>query len=153
MQLNKKDKEISELKNTIGNLQQKLNEYEAKLDNINNTNSKSLRNSNKSDNSGINNKMVNELKSNIAEIKNLYEKDKKEKENNIKKLSDEIKGLENKLPTNKGKDVDSNKLLTLEKDLKALSNKINEYEFDQLIENIAILMEKQDDNKIYFILQ
>ena len=151
-ELNKKDKEISELKNTIGNLQQKLNEYEAKLDNINNTNNKSLRNSNKSDNSGINNKMVNELKSNIAEIKNLYEKDKKEKENNIKKLSDEIKGLENKLPKNKGKDVDPNKLLSLEKDLKALSNKINEYEFDQLIENIAILMEKQDDNKIYEIV-
>ena len=82
-ELNKKDKEISELKNTIGNLQQKLNEYETKLDNINNTNSKSLRNSNKSDNSGINNKMVNELKSNIAEIKNLYEKDKKEKENGV----------------------------------------------------------------------
>ena len=149
-ELNKKDKEIIGLKNTIGNLQQKLNEYETKLDNINNTNNKSLRNSNKSDNN-INNKDLNDLKSNIAEIKNLYEKDKKDKENSIQKLSEKIKDLENKLPKNKGKD-DSNKVISLEKELKALENKINEYEFDQLIENIAILMEKQDDNKIYEII-
>ena len=148
-ELNKKDKEIIGLKNTIGNLQQKLNEYETKLDNINNTNNKSLRNSNKSDNN-INNKALNDLKSNIAEIKNLYEKDKKDKENSIQKLSEKIKDLENKLPKNKGDD--SNKLTSLEKELKALENKINEYEFDQLIENIAILMEKQDDNKIYEII-
>ena len=150
-ELNKKDKEIIGLKNTIGNLQQKLNEYETKLDNINNTNNKSLRNSNKSDNN-INNKDLNDLKSNIAEIKNLYEKDKKDKENSIQKLSEKIKDLENKLPKNKGKDADSNKVISLEKELKALENKINEYEFDQLIENIAILMEKQDDNKIYEII-
>ena len=150
-ELNKKDKEIIGLKNTIGNLQQKLNEYETKLDNINNTNNKSLRNSNKSDNN-INNKALNDLKSNIAEIKNLYEKDKKDKENSIQKLSEKIKDLENKLPNNKGKDADSNKVISLEKELKALENKINEYEFDQLIENIAILMEKQDDNKIYEII-
>ena len=150
-ELNKKDKEIIGIKNTIGNLQQKLNEYETKLDNINNTNNKSLRNSNKSDNN-INNKALNDLKSNIAEIKNLYEKDKKDKENSIQKLSEKIKDLENKLPKNKGKDDDSNKLTSLEKELKALENKINEYEFDQLIENIAILMEKQDDNKIYEII-
>ena len=150
-ELNKKDKEIIGLKNTIGNLQQKLNEYETKLDNINNNNNKSLRNSNKSDNN-INNKALNDLKSNIAEIKNLYEKDKKDKENSIQKLSEKIKDLENKLPKNKGKDVDSNKVISLEKELKALENKINEYEFDQLIENIAILMEKQDDNKIYEII-
>ena len=150
-ELNKKDKEIIGLKNTIGNLQQKLNEYETKLDNINNTNNKSLRNSNKSDNN-INNKALNDLKSNIAEIKNLYEKDKKDKENSIQKLSEKIKDLENKLPKNKGKDADSNKVISLEKELKALENKINEYEFDQLIENIAILMEKQDDNKIYEII-
>ena len=150
-ELNKKDKEIIGLKNTIGNLQQKLNEYETKLDNINNTNNKSLRNSNKSDNN-INNKDLNDLKSNIAEIKNLYEKDKKDKENSIQKLSEKIKDLENKLPKNKGKDADSNKVISLEKELKALENTINEYEFDQLIENIAILMEKQDDNKIYEII-
>ena len=150
-ELNKKDKEIIGLKNTIGNLQQKLNEYETKLDNINNTNNKSLRNSNKSDNN-INNKALNDLKSNISEIKNLYEKDKKDKENSIQKLSEKIKDLENKLPKNKGKDADSNKVISLEKELKALENKINEYEFDQLIENIAILMEKQDDNKIYEII-
>ena len=150
-ELNKKDKEIIGLKNIIGNLQQKLNEYETKLDNINNTNNKSLRNSNISDNN-INNKALNDLKSNIAEIKNLYEKDKKDKENSIQKLSEKIKDLENKLPKNKGKDADSNKVISLEKELKALENKINEYEFDQLIENIAILMEKQDDNKIYEII-
>ena len=73
-------------------------------------------------------------------------------EKNIKILTEKIINLENKLPKNKGKDADSNKVISLEKELKALENKINEYEFDQLIENIAILMEKQDDNKIYEII-
>ena len=35
-ELNKKDKEIIGLKNTIGNLQQKLNEYEGKITEVNN---------------------------------------------------------------------------------------------------------------------
>jgi len=60
--------------------------------------------------------------------------------------------LENKLPKNKSKDDNSNKLNSLEKELKDLENKINEYEFDQLFENIAILMEKKDENKIYELI-
>ena len=104
-------------------MQQKLNEYEAKLDNINNANNKPLRNNNQSDNNSINNKAMNELKSNIAEIKNIYERDKKDKENSTQKLSEKIKDLENKLPKNKGKDSDSNKLISLEKKLKALEKK------------------------------
>ena len=53
---------------------------------------------------------------------------------------------------NKSKDNDNMKILSIEKGLKALDNKINTYELDQLIENIAILMEKQNDNKIYGII-
>ena len=53
---------------------------------------------------------------------------------------------------NKNKENDNTKILSLEKGLKALDDKINAYEFDQLIENIAILMEKQNDNKIYGVI-
>ena len=98
--------------------------------------------------------MINELKTNINEVKTSYEKDKKDKENNIKILTEKIINLENKLPKNKSKDdnINSNKLSLLEKELKDLENKINEYEFDQLFENIAILMEKHDENKIYELI-
>ena len=44
------------------------------------------------------------------------------------------------------------KILSIEKALKELDDKINTYEFDKLIENIAILMEKKNDNKIYGII-
>ena len=150
-ELNQKDNEIVQLKNTIGNLEQKLNEYDLIIKdiNVNNENNKSLKSS-KADN--INNKTVNELKTNINEIKNLYEKDKKDKENNIKALSEKITNLENKLPKSKTKDNDSLKIVGLENELKALESKINDYEFDQLIENIAVLMEKQNDSKLYELI-
>lgn len=150
-ELNQKDNEIVQLKNTIGNLEQKLNEYDLIIKDINtnNENNKSLKSS-KADN--INNKTVNELKTNINEIKNLYEKDKKDKENNIKALSEKITNLENKLPKSKTKDNDSLKIVGLENELKALESKINDYEFDQLIENIAVLMEKQNDSKLYELI-
>ena len=63
-----------------------------------------------------------------------FKKKSKEKENSEK---------------NKTKENDNTKISSIEKGLKALDDKINTYEFDQLIENIAILMEKQNDNKIY----
>ena len=146
-ELNKKNEEINELKNNINNLQQKINDINTNNEN-NNTN-KSLRNS-KAEN--INNKTVNELKENINEIKTLYEKDKKDKENIIKILSEKINNLENKSSLNKNKENDAIKIKAIEKDLKALENRINNYEFDQLVENMAILLEKQDDTKIYEVI-
>ena len=154
-ELNKKDTEINELKNTIGNLQLKLNEYEGKLKDINNDSNKLLRNSEQENNNNANDKMLNDLKTNINDIKTLYENDKKEKENNIKTLSEKINNLEKNIPKNKTKEIDNAKLNSIEKELKELNelkNKIDEYEFDQLFENIAILMEKQDDNKIYELI-
>ena len=151
-ELNKKDTEINELKNTIGNLQLKLNEYEGKLKDINNDSNKLLRNSEQENNNNANDKMLNDLKTNINDIKTLYENDKKEKENNIKTLSEKINNLEKNIPKNKTKEIDNAKLNSIEKELKELKNKIDEYEFDQLFENIAILMEKQYDNKIYELI-
>ena len=43
----------------------------------------------------------------------------------------------------------NDKIIDIENNLKNLENKINNYEFDQLIENIAILKEKQNETKIY----
>ena len=167
--LNKKDNEIVELKNIIGNLQQKLNEYEGKItevntkfDNMNNDNNKLLRNSsrkNEQNNSNIdNNKIMKEYKDNlkgfenkITEIKNIFEKDKKDKDNNIKTLTEKINNIDNKYQKNKGKD-DNMKILAIENGLKALDTKINDYELDQLIENMALLLEKQNDNKIYQLI-
>jgi len=168
--LNKKDNEIIELKNVIGNLQQKLNEYDGKItevnnkfDNINNDNNKLLRNSSRkseqNNNSNIDsNKIMKEVKDNlkgfenkITEVKNIFEKDKKDKDNNIKILTEKINNIDNKYQKNKGKD-DNMKLIAIENGLKALDTKINDYELDQLIENMALLLEKQNDNKIYQII-
>ena len=147
-ELNKKDNEIIELKNTINNLQQKLSEYE---------NNKPLKSSNKKNelNNNIDtNKIMNEVKGNmkgfdnkISEIKNIIEKDKKEKENNINKLTEKIINIENKIPKNKIKENDNNKIIALENGLKSLDAKLNNFE------NMAILLEKQnDDNKVYEII-
>ena len=169
-ELNKKDEEIIELKNTIDDLKQKLNGYESKLkdvnlkfDNINKDNNKSLRNSSKINEQNINNidsdKIMNEVQENlrgfdnkITEVKNIFEKDKKENDNIIKNLTEKMNNLDKNIQKNKSKDNDNMKILSIEKGLKALDNKINTYELDQLIENIAILMEKQNDNKIYGII-
>ena len=147
-ELNKKDNEIIELKNTINNLQQKLSEYE---------NNKPLKSSNKKNelNNNIDtNKIMNEVKGNmkgfdnkISEIKNIIEKDKKEKENNINKLTEKINNIENKIPKNKIKENDNNKIIALENGLKSLDAKLNNFE------NMAILLEKQnEDNKVYEII-
>ena len=169
-EMNKKDQEIIELKNTIDDLKQKLNGYESKLkdvnlkfDNINKDNNKSLRNSSKINEQNINNidsdKIMNEVQENlrgfdnkITEVKNIFEKDKKENDNIIKNLTEKMNNLDKNMQKNKSKDNDNMKILSIEKGLKALDNKINTYELDQLIENIAILMEKQNDNKIYGII-
>ena len=169
-ELNKKDQEIIELKNTIDDLKQKLNGYESKLkdvnlkfDNINKDNNKSLKNSSKINEQNINNidsdKIMNEVQENlrgfdnkITEVKNIFEKDKKENDNIIKNLTEKMNNLDKNIQKNKSKDNDNMKILSIEKGLKALDNKINTYELDQLIENIAILMEKQNDNKIYGII-
>ena len=168
-ELNKKDNEIIELKNTINNLQQKLDDYESKLkdvnikfDNINIENLKPLRNSSKiNEQNNINNdidknQIMNEVKNNlkgfdnkISEVKNIFENNKKDNDNIIKNLTEKINNLDKNLQKNKTKENDNAKITSIEKGLKALDDKINTYEFDQLIENIAILMEKQNDNKIY----
>ena len=168
-ELNKKDNEIIELKNTINNLKQKLDDYESKLkdvnikfDNIKIDNIKPLQNSSKkneqnnNDGNLENNKIMNEVKNNlkgfdnkISEVKNIFENNKKDNDNIIKNLTEKINNLDKNLQKNKTKENDNTKISSIEKGLKALDDKINTYEFDQLIENIAILMEKQNDNKIY----
>ena len=168
-ELNKKDNEIVELKNTINNLKQKLDDYESKLkdvnikfDNIKIDNIKPLQNSSKkneqnnNDGNLDNDKIMNEVKNNlkgfdnkISEVKNIFENNKKDNDNIIKNLTEKINNLDKNLQKNKTKENDNTKISSIEKGLKALDDKINTYEFDQLIENIAILMEKQNDNKIY----
>ena len=168
-ELNKKDNEIIELKNTINNLKQKLDDYESKLkdvnikfDNIKIDNIKPLPNSSKkneqnnNDGNLDNNKIMNEVKNNlkgfdnkISEVKNIFENNKKDNDNIIKNLTEKINNLDKNLQKNKTKENDNTKISSIEKGLKALDDKINTYQFDQLIENIAILMEKQNDNKIY----
>ena len=168
-ELNKKDNEIIELKNTINNLKQKLDDYESKLkdvnikfDNIKIDNIKPLPNSSKkneqnnNDGNLDNNKIMNEVKNNlkgfdnkISEVKNIFENNKKDNDNIIKNLTEKINNLDKNIQKNQTKENDNTKISSIEKGLKALDDKINTYEFDQLIENIAILMEKQNDNKIY----
>ena len=151
-EMNKKDEEIKELKNIIEDLKQKLN----------NENNKSIRNSSKGEKNSIgidNNKIMNEVRDNlrgfdnkITEVKNKFEQDKKENDNIIKNLTEKMNNIDKNISKNKNKENDNMKILSIEKGLKALDDKINTYEFDQLIENIAILMEKQNDNKVYGII-
>ena len=68
-------------------------------------------------------------------------------------LNEKINTLNNQFQTNKNSDenneLEKQKIFELDNNIKNLETKINEYEFDQLIENIAILTEKQNDTKIY----
>jgi hypothetical protein len=90
----------------------------------------------------------------INGIKDQFENDKNNQDSNIQILNEKIINLENDIQTNlSNKDNGDNlKILALENDLKNLETKINEYGFDQLIENIALITEKQNDTKIYDII-
>ena len=160
-ELNSKDNLISELQNKIGNLEQKLNDMNNKFDNIN------INNINKENNNNneINNEIINENNEKIMKeikgidmkingIKDQFENDKKNQDSNIQILNEKIINLENDIQTNlSNKDNGDNlKILALENDLKNLETKINEYDIDQLIENIALITEKQNDTKIYDII-
>ena len=160
-ELNSKDNLISELQNKIGNLEQKLNDMNNKFDNININNINKENNNNNEINNEIinenNEKIMNEIKGidmKINGIKDQFEKDKNNQDSNIQILNEKIINLENDIQTNlSNKDNGDNlKILALENDLKNLETKINEYEFDQLIENIALITEKQNDTKIYDII-
>ena len=160
-ELNSKDNLISELQNKIGNLEQKLNDMNNKFDNININNINKENNNNNEINNEIinenNEKIMNEIKGidmKINGIKDQFENDKNNQDSNIQILNEKIINLENDIQTNlSNKDNGDNlKILALENDLKNLETKINEYEFDQLIENIALITEKQNDTKIYDII-
>jgi len=160
-ELNSKDNLISELQNKIGNLEQKLNDMNNKFDNININNINKENNNNNEINNEIinenNEKIMNEIKGidmKINGIKDQFENDKNNQDSNIQILNEKIIKLENDIQTNlSNKDNGDNlKILALENDLKNLETKINEYEFDQLIENIALITEKQNDTKIYDII-
>ena len=160
-ELNSKDNVISELQNKIGNLEQKLNDMNNKFDNININNINKENNNNNEINNEIinenNEKIMNEIKGidmKINGIKDQFENDKNNQDSNIQILNEKIINLENDIQTNlSNKDNGDNlKILALENDLKNLETKINEYEFDQLIENIALITEKQNDTKIYDII-
>ena len=160
-ELNSKDNLISELQNKIGNLEQKLNDMNNKFDNININNINKENNNNNEINNEIinenNEKIMNEIKGidmKINGIKDQFENDKNNQDSNIQILNEKIINLENDIQTNlSNKDNGDNlKILALENDLKNLEKKINEYEFDQLIENIALITEKQNDTKIYDII-
>ena len=160
-ELNSKDNLISELQNKIGNLEQKLNDMNNKFDNININNINKENNNNNEINNEIinenNEKIMNEIKGidmKINGIKDQFENDKNNQDSNIQILNEKIINLENDIQTNlSNKDNGDNlKILALENDLKNLETKINGYEFDQLIENIALITEKQNDTKIYDII-
>ena len=168
-ELNNKDNLISELQNKIGNLEKKLTEVNNKYDNINLNNLNNGNNFNEGNNN-INSELINEnnekimnkineIDVKIKRIKDEFDTDKNNQDNNIQILNEKIINLSNDIQTkknenkNKKDNTDNNlKILALENDLKNLETKINEYEFDQLIENIALISEKQNDTKIYDII-
>ena len=169
-ELNNKENLISELQNKIGNLEAKLAEVNNKYDNINLNN---LNNGNIPDDNNNNNinaelinennekimNKINEINKKISGIKEEFDNDKNNNDNNIQILNEKIINLENDLQKNKNENknkkdnTDNNlKIVALENDLKNLESKINEYEIDQIIENIALISEKLNDTKVYEII-
>ena len=142
---NKKGLDDNEKKNIYN----KLNDLENNIDNFN---SKfkgiedNLRNSfNKKVSKNENNEMIfNDKLSNLENAINNIESKLINLENNKNNENNEQKPENNEVI-----EIFNERINELENYAKNIENKINDYEIDQIIQNLSMLMEKQNDNEIY----
>ena len=142
---NKKGLDDNEKKNIYN----KLNDLENNIDNFN---SKfkgiedNLRNSfNKKVSKNENNEMIfNDKLSNLENAINNIESKLINLENNKNNENNEQKP-----ENNEAIEIFNERINELENYAKNIENKINDYEIDQIIQNLSMLMEKQNDNEIY----
>ena len=133
-----------ELNNRLADLENVINDFESKINNLENDfkNMNTKNEANKNDN-----KLVNKLSEDVNNKLSSFE-------NIIKNLGSKINNLENNLNNNQANPQQEQtnqydeKILELENITKDIEARINDYDFDKLIQNISFLMEKANDAEI-----
>ena len=133
-----------ELNNRLADLENVINDFESKINNLENDfkNMNTKNEANKNDN-----KLVNKLSEDVNNKLSSFE-------NIIKNLGSKINNLENNLNNNQANPQQEQtnqydeKILELENITKDIEARINDYDFDKLIQNISFLMEKDNNAEI-----
>ena len=132
-----------ELNNRMADFENVINDIEAKINNLEND----LKNMNTKKETNKNDNLVNKLNEDINNKLASFE-------NTIKNLGSKVKNLENNLNNNQANpQQESNnqydeKIFELENITKDIESRINDYDFDKLIQNISFLMEKANDAEV-----
>ena len=140
---NKNNEEnINIINNRLNDLENVISEFDSKFQNLDN-NLGNLRNSiTKKELQNKNTELIPKL-GNFENVINNLETKIKNLENNIKNINQKSPSKEQKL------DIYSQKIKELENYAKNIEVRINDYEIDNIIQNLSILMEKQNDTEIY----
>ena len=140
---NKNNEEnINIINNRLNDLENVISEFDSKFQNLDN-NLGNLRNSiTKKELQNKNTELIQKL-GNFENVINNLETKIKNLENNIKNINQKSPSKEQKL------DIYSQKIKELENYAKNIEVRINDYEIDNIIQNLSILMEKQNDTEIY----
>ena len=138
---NEIDNKNDEIYNRLNNLEKNINNFNSKFNKIEDNlvdGFNKISNKKKNDEILFNNKLSNfENILNNLESKLLILENNNNNNNNKKPQNNESFKLENK------------KINELEMYIKNIENRINDYEIEKIIENLSILMEKQNDNENY----
>ena len=136
------EENINIINNRLNDLENVISEFDSKFQNLDN-NLGNLRNSiTKKELQNKNTELISKL-GNFENVINNLETKIKNLENNIKNINQKSPSKEQKL------DIYSQKIKELENYAKNIEVRINDYEIDNIIQNLSILMEKQNDTEIY----
>ena len=133
-----------ELNNRLADLENVINDFESKINNLEND----LKNVNtKNETNKTDNNLIKKLNEDINNKLSSFE-------NTIKNLGSKINNLENNVnnnasnPQQESNNQYDEKILELENITKDIEARINDYDFDKLMENLSFLMEKANDAEI-----
>jgi chromosome segregation ATPase len=136
------EENINIINDRLNDLENVISEFDSKFQNLDN-NLGNLRNSiTKKELQNKNTELIQKL-GNFENVINNLETKIKNLENNIKNINQKSPSKEQKL------DIYSQKIKELENYAKNIEVRINDYEIDNIIQNLSILMEKQNDTEIY----
>ena len=136
------EENINIINNRLNDLENVISEFDSKFQNLDN-NLGNLRNSiTKKELQNKNTELISKL-GNFENVINNLETKIKNLENNIKNINQKSPSKEQKL------DIYIQKIKELENYAKNIEVRINDYEIDNIIQNLSILMEKQNDTEIY----
>ena len=139
---NKKD--INDINNKIADIENALSNYDSKFKNIENNLRNSSANKKEAQNANANTEMiVNNKLANFENVINNFDSKIKNMENNLKNVSQQ------KPQNNEELNLFAQKINELENYSKDIEARINDYDIDTIIQNLQILLEKQNDTEIY----